>query len=165
MQVFLCRSVEFSIQYRQVSKLPFCTQFFAVSCVNVCSTSRASARLWLCSSDVIKFLVLGLAQRSGKTDAYSANLAVGVLAQYGLICSQHERTVPKGYKVISSPGFSPYNLHLSVFSYESDHMSGYGSEKITFLHESGIECLGVGRGWCLALPSGGTPRPCGRVIL
>lgn len=72
MQVFLCRSVEFSNQYRPVSELPFCTQFFSVPCVNVCSTSRASARLWLCSSGVIKFLVLGLAQRSGELDAYSA---------------------------------------------------------------------------------------------
>lgn len=71
-QVFLWWSVAFSNHYRPVSKLPFCTQFFAVSYVNVSSASRASARLWLCSSRVIKFFVLGLAQRSGKIDASSA---------------------------------------------------------------------------------------------
>lgn len=71
-QVFLCRSVAFSNHYRPVSKLPFCTQFFSVSCINICSASGASARLWLRSSGVIKFFVLGLAQRSGKIDASSA---------------------------------------------------------------------------------------------
>lgn len=68
MQVFLWRSVEFS---NHIAKLPFFVRFFAVLCINVCSTSGASARLWLCSSSVIKFFVLGLAQRSGKIDAYS----------------------------------------------------------------------------------------------
>lgn len=92
------------------------------------------------------------------------NLAVGVLAWYGLSCSQHGRTGHKGCKVTSSPGFSPYNLCLNVFSYEFDHVSGYSSEKIaSLLTRHWVS--GVGAGCCLVLTIGRTPQPRARVIL
>lgn len=78
------------------------------------------------------------------------SLVVGVLVQYGLSCSHHERAVPKGYKVISSPGFSPYNLRLSVFSYSMSMSLVMAQKKLPLFINQALSVRGWGEGdvWC-----------------
>lgn len=165
MQVFLCRSVEFSNQYRPVSKLPFRTQVFFVSCVNVCSTSRASPRLWLCSPGVIKFLVLGLAQRSGELDAYSAKSCSWSFSTIGVELFIAQKNWAQGMQSHLISWFfslrpSPQCFQLWVWSRVWIWL------RKNYLFSLIRHWVFGRRGWwCLVLTSGRTPRSCGRVIL